>query len=104
VTRFGIALGLDEFSMPTKDRVSLSNRGDLSKLLSSESFALHCQDTPLIITKQNSFAPKLLAKYLILQLKVFDYLFLFPAYGLTEYSEDDLQGVQKKRHRLGPDQ
>ena len=93
---FGNALGLDQFSMPTKDRVSLSNRGDLSKLLSAKSFALDCQDTPLIVTKQNSFAAKLLAKYLILQLKVFDYLFLFVAYGLAEYSEDHLQWLEKK--------
>ena len=81
------ALGLDQFSMPTKDRVSSSNRGDLSKLLPSKSSALDCQDTPLIVSKQNSFAAKLLAEYLMLQLKVFDCLFLFLAYGLAEYSE-----------------
>ena len=67
-------------------------------------FPRHGQYTPLIVTQQDSFAPKFLAKYLILRPKVVDYLFLFLAYGLTEYSEDDLQGVQKKRHRLGPDQ
>ncbi len=90
VTRFAFAFGLNEFSMPTKDRVRLSNRGDLSKLLSSESFRLHRQNTPLIVTQQDSFAPQLLAKYLILQPKVFGYLFLFFAYGLTEYSQDHL--------------
>ena len=93
---FGNALGLDQFSMPTKDRVSLSNRGDLSKLLSAKNFALDCQDTPLIVTKQNSFAAKLLTKYLILQLKVLDYLLLFLAYVLAEYSEYDLQRLEKK--------
>jgi hypothetical protein len=73
------ALGLDQFSVPTKDRVSLSNCGGLSKLLPSKSFALDCQDSPLIVSKQNSSAAKLLAKYLILQLKVCDCLFLFLA-------------------------
>jgi len=30
------------------------------------------------------------------QLKVFDDLFLFLAYGLTEYSEDHLERLEKK--------
>ena len=96
LTRSGIALGLDEFSMPTQDRASLSNRCDLSKLLSPESFALHCQETSLIVAEQNSFVAKLVSKYLILQLKVFDDLFLFLSYGLTEYSEDHLERLEKK--------
>ncbi len=57
VTRFAFAFGLYEFSMPTKDGVRLSNRRELSKLLSSESFRLHRQNTPLIVTQQDSFAP-----------------------------------------------
>ncbi len=44
----------------------------------------------MIVTQLDSFAPQLLAKYLILQPKVFGYLFLFFAYGLTKYSQDHL--------------
>ena len=80
----------------------MSNRCDLSKLLSPESFALHCQETSLIVVEQDSFAVELLAKYLILQLKVFNYLFLFLAHGLTEYSEDHLERLEKKWHRAAP--
>ena len=36
------------------------------------------------------------AEYLILELKVFDYLLLLLAYGLTEYSEDHLKRLEKK--------
>jgi len=74
----------------------LSNRRDLSKLLSSESFPAHCQEASLIVSEQDSLAPEFLAEYLILELKVFDYLLLFLAYGLTEYSEDHPKRLEKK--------
>ena len=73
----------------------MSNRRDLSKLLSSESFPAHRQEALLIASEQDSLAPKFLAEYLILELKVFDYLLLLLAYGLTEYSEDHPKWLEK---------
>ena len=74
----------------------MSNRRDLSKLLSSESFPSHCQKASLIVSEQDSLAPEFRAEYLILQLKVLDYLLLLLAYGLAEYSENHPKRLEKK--------
>jgi hypothetical protein len=51
---------------------------------------------PSSVVQQYSFACKLLAKHLVLQLEVLDDHFLLLANVLDEYGEEDMQRLEEK--------
>jgi hypothetical protein len=103
VTRIGTLFRiLDEFSMPAKNRVNLSNDRHFPKLTSPQSFPLDGQTASLIVAEQDTTAANLLAEDLTLYLKILDLLLLLPAHVLTEYDEHHVKGLEKKWHWRSP--
>ncbi len=88
VTEIGTLLRFfDEFSMPAKNRVCLSNDRYLTKLTSPKNFPLDGLTAPLIVAEHYATAANLLAEDLTLYLKILDLLLLLPAHVLTEDDE-----------------